>query len=108
MSQKKIHHTDLTRQIASMIQTIDSKPELRAITAAVHAQWDAIVASQCRRFHVGDSVTFDTEKHGQQTGVISRVNLRTLSIDCTDGPFSGWRVSPEYVEKMFSETVRPA
>ena len=60
---------------------------------------------QLMSFRIGDSVEFDTD-HGVVSGIVTRINQKTASIDANDG--RGWRVAPAFLRKIKDVSERPS
>lgn len=48
-------------------------------------------------FHIGDTVTFTDKYLRERVGIVTRVNVKTVSVQCDD---EAWRVTPRILRKL--------
>ena len=83
--------------VTKAIYDIDSMEELRIIMNIVNMRFKELQARAAQSFVRGDTVTFTT-KHGQKiTGVVTKINQKTVSVKT---PTSEWKVSGSLLKRI--------
>jgi hypothetical protein len=59
---------------------------------------------QMLEFNIGERVTFQPEGQTPVTGMITRYNKKTITVITDDGQH--WNVSPRFLRKVVSESVK--
>lgn len=90
-----------------------SAEEFHTVREAVWAEVRAREAQHLSALRIGDWVEFDDRRGRKQRGVVTRINARTISVDCESGEPDGhlhhWRIAASLARRIVSsEPVRPS
>ncbi|MGI0131031.1 MAG: hypothetical protein ACREDE_03920 [Thermoplasmata archaeon] len=88
-----------------------SAEEFQILREAVWEEVRAREAQHLSNLRIGDWVEFDDRKGRKQRGIVTRINTRTISVDCDSGEPDGhphhWRVTASLARRIVSaETPR--
>jgi putative ribosome biogenesis GTPase RsgA len=86
-------------EIISAIHSLNMA-QLREVTSAVGLRREWLTRQHMRSFVVGDRVRFDAGRRGVVSGVLTKVNRKTVSVHADSG--MTWRVAVSLIER---ETV---
>jgi len=84
---------DIIRDIFA-VDTID---DLRDINLALKQRWNELESRGVLNFKVGDSVKFNAKRRGVQTGIVKKVNRKTVSVLVGNAT---WRVTPSLLTPL--------
>ena len=83
-----------------------SAEEFQIVREAVWAEVRAREAQHRSALRIGDWVEFDDRQGRKQRGIVTRINARTISVDCDSGEPDGhphhWRVTASLVRRIVS------
>lgn len=83
--------------LASLIATMDSN-DLNDLVFLVKARRKQLTTAAKRHFRVGQRVRFDAKHRGMVTGIIIKMNPKTIRVLTDTGGL--WRVSPTYLKAV--------
>jgi len=82
-----------TRAATEAIEKMDYW-ELKHVQNAIKRRWGDLTAKLARELEVGDPVWFEDRNNKRVTGVVEKVNRKTVIVNVGFGGAS-WRVSPQ-------------
>jgi transcription antitermination factor NusG len=85
-------------KVVAGIYALTTVEELREVTAALNLQWKVLQSRAAQGFRVGDKVTFVAKMGQTFSGVVEKVNQKTVAVKT--GPYQTWRVSPNLLKKV--------
>ena len=90
-----------------------SAEEFQIVREAVWAEVRAREAQHLSALRIGDWVEFDDRLGRKQRGIVTRINARTISVDCDSGEPDGhrhhWRIAASLARRIVSaESARPS
>jgi hypothetical protein len=90
-----------------------SAEEFQIVREAVWAEARAREAQHLSALRIGDWVEFDDRQGRKQRGIVTRINARTISVDCDSGEPDGhlhhWRIAASFARRIVSgEPVGPS
>ena len=83
---------------AEAIFDCDTHDELREASAAIKQRWSELCGRARLAFRVGDNVTFTARRGRKVSGVVTKINRKTIGVDA--GVHGNWRVSPNVLTKV--------
>lgn len=90
-----------------------SAEEFQIVREAVWAEVRAREAQHLSALRIGDWVEFDDRQGRKQRGIVTRINARTISVDCDSGEpdshLHHWRIAASLARRIISgDPVRPS
>jgi hypothetical protein len=89
--------------INKAIFAIDNLEDLRDAQSALNARFRELQRRAAVFFQVGDKVSFKSRTGENITGIVNKVNQKTISIKTAStlsNPASNWKVSPSLLRKI--------
>ena len=80
-----------------LIAQAESVHDLNRINALVKAKWTQMQAKAANQFYTGERVTFFSPKRGNITGVVTKINVKTVKVRADGGVL--WTVAPSLLKK---------
>ena len=77
--------------------------ELTKLVHAIHDRKDYLRAKDLEGFRIGDKVSFESGKGMNKetyTGIVEKINLKTIGIKEEGRPWVRWRCSPSLLTKV--------
>jgi len=81
-----------------------SAEEFQVLREAVGEESRARETQHLSALRIGDLVEFEDRRGTRHRGTVTRINARTISVDCAppelEGPASHWRVAASFVRRV--------
>ena len=86
------------KQIQKLIDTLESTAELNTVGRILKARHNTIQCLTGMSFRPGQQVVFISKSGRSINGTISKINTKSIDIDCHGYSAGRWRVSPSMVK----------